>query len=712
MLEKAIATAPDDLSLELAMANTFVESVELEDGGDVKRLAWINRIYEGAGVLPIEKIDPDQPLGMGNITASRRTAAPIFPTDPLVSVIVPAFNAVETISFAVGSLLRQTWQNREVIVVDDCSTDGTADIVDEIASRDERVACIRLRRNEGVNRARNHGLEATTGDFITVHDADDWDHPQKIELHLQQMLSNPHLVGNLSLWARVSPDLQFCWSYRANPTFIEQNGSSLFLSRSSVEKLGYWMPDRDSGDTEYLMRARKLGRVDLLPSRVPLAFGLHRPTSLTQAKTNHVRTIHFGPRREYREAASHWHATLEDEQALHVPRDAVMPFPVPWSLLETGEEGQIELDLLVVMDFNLGAGAYNSTVNYVRAAVAAGLKVGIFHWRRYDLDVTAGPHREVRQLAHDRQVRVIVAGETVKATTAIIGYPSILNHRIDRFPEVSVKHLVVIINQMAERLTNQREREYDPGTVRENLKSLFGTEGTWVPISALVRDLMKADDRYPLPLDDVWTPLIDTISWCRGELRWRGTDRPRPVIGRHGRDHPNKWPSSPEAIRAAYAAERPCDVRLLGGADHALDIIGEAPSNWRVFSYGSMDVRKFLEELDFFVHFHHEDYVEEFGRAIIEAMAVGCVAVLPKHFEAIFGDAAIYADADHVWATCECLWGDENRYLAQAAAGRAFVLSNCAYAEFPRRLDRLAQLSRPELSFQPDQTRSGGRGWT
>jgi glycosyltransferase involved in cell wall biosynthesis len=91
---------------------------------------------------------------------------------PLVSVIVPVFNSEQFIVPAIQSALRQTYRNLEVIVVDDGSTDQTAELIAAEAASDPRVRIIR-QPNSGVAAARNRGVAAARGEFIAPLDADD-----------------------------------------------------------------------------------------------------------------------------------------------------------------------------------------------------------------------------------------------------------------------------------------------------------------------------------------------------------------------------------------------------------------------------------------------------------------------------------------------------------------------------------------------------------
>ena len=93
----------------------------------------------------------------------------------LVSIIIPYYNAAKFIERVLNSVLSQTYNNYELILVDDCGTDGTTAIVDSYLSKHSEVNCIVIRHetNKGAAAARNTGLAASTGDYILFVDADD-----------------------------------------------------------------------------------------------------------------------------------------------------------------------------------------------------------------------------------------------------------------------------------------------------------------------------------------------------------------------------------------------------------------------------------------------------------------------------------------------------------------------------------------------------------
>ena len=100
--------------------------------------------------------------------------------EPLVSVIVPVYNVAAYLQRCLDSLLGQTYRNLEIICVNDGSTDGSAAILDEYATKDARIKVIH-QENAGVSVARNRGLDSATGEYVGFIDADDWLEPDAYE---------------------------------------------------------------------------------------------------------------------------------------------------------------------------------------------------------------------------------------------------------------------------------------------------------------------------------------------------------------------------------------------------------------------------------------------------------------------------------------------------------------------------------------------------
>lgn len=112
---------------------------------------------------------------------------------PLVSVITPTCNRAHMLPRAIKSVLSQTHDNLEHILVDDCSTDDTPEVASSI--KDPRLRYIRLPENVGVVEARNVGLEAAQGEYVCFLDDDDEIFPEKLRLQLERFSITPPHVG-------------------------------------------------------------------------------------------------------------------------------------------------------------------------------------------------------------------------------------------------------------------------------------------------------------------------------------------------------------------------------------------------------------------------------------------------------------------------------------------------------------------------------------
>lgn len=102
-------------------------------------------------------------------------------SNPLVTVYIPTFNRVELLKRAVESVRQQTYQNLEIIVVDDCSTDGTHEYLEEISKKDSRIQYFIKDKNSGACVSRNIAIDNASGEYITGLDDDDYFLEKRIE---------------------------------------------------------------------------------------------------------------------------------------------------------------------------------------------------------------------------------------------------------------------------------------------------------------------------------------------------------------------------------------------------------------------------------------------------------------------------------------------------------------------------------------------------
>ena len=108
----------------------------------------------------------------------------------LVSIIIPTYNTEKFIRTTLQSVKDQTYQNWEMVLVDDASTDRTVSIIEEFAKDDDRIKLFKLEKNSGNGFARNIALEKATGKYIAYLDADDLWFPEKLEKQIQFLKTN------------------------------------------------------------------------------------------------------------------------------------------------------------------------------------------------------------------------------------------------------------------------------------------------------------------------------------------------------------------------------------------------------------------------------------------------------------------------------------------------------------------------------------------
>jgi glycosyltransferase involved in cell wall biosynthesis len=124
---------------------------------------------------------------------------------PVISIILPTYNRAKTISRAINSLLEQTYQDYEIIIVDDASEDETKEIVKGFA--DEKIRYIQCKQNKGRGAARNLGIQESRGKFIAFQDSDDEWLPKKLEKQIKVFFTaEPELGVVYSDMTRITKD--------------------------------------------------------------------------------------------------------------------------------------------------------------------------------------------------------------------------------------------------------------------------------------------------------------------------------------------------------------------------------------------------------------------------------------------------------------------------------------------------------------------------
>lgn len=695
------AVLAGELSPDLLLAGANLEATP------EARIALMNRALAHYNIPPITLLDDPLLPAYDRLTS----AVPLQKVvdGPKVTVLIAAYDAADTLPTALRSLQEQTWQNLEILVLDDCSpTDGTVRVAQAFADRDPRIKVVPMERNGGAYIARNRGLDMATGDYVTLHDADDWSHQLKIETQVRFMEANPDVMGCLTQQARAMSDLSFT-RWTGSGWFIITNTSSFMFRRAPIkQKLGYWDTVRFGADMELIRRITAVwgkGAVHKIDGTL-FSFQRDSNTSIVADEALGASTLPFGVRRQYVETQLVKHG---DTQALLYDNDPERrPFPVPKSMLlsKPASAAVKHYDVIIASDFRMIGGSVNSSSQEIACQKRAGLKTAILPMFRYDFDRLDRPVLpEVWDQVDGEAVDVIAYGQKVSCDLLIIRYPPVLYHRQKFVPEVSAKDIRIIVNQPP--MSDYGEDgivRYELEKCAENIRHYFGKDATWHPIGPLVRSALHdhhAEELQHINLSDQdWTNIIDIDGWDRGVHDYDPKGRLR--IGRHSRDHAHKWPEAPEEMLAAYPAAKDVEVHVLGGGETPTAILGKLPKNWTIYEFGSVHPKDFLKEIDVWIYFANPHWVESFGRTIIEAMAVGVPVILPDVYQPLFKDAALYATPETAVAMARELYADPAAYQAQVEKAKTYVRNNFS---FEMHVDRVQSLkaTQPAIVAANDQ---------
>jgi glycosyltransferase involved in cell wall biosynthesis len=210
-----------------------------------------------------------------------------------VSVVIPLYNAAEVIAETLQSVLAQTWTDHEIVVIDDGSTDGSADVVRTFGGS------VRYHRfdNAGVAKSRNRGISLSRGKYVALLDHDDlWD-PTKLEKQVQVLEARPEVglvytgIVHVERNGRLRPKFPTGPSSRFYQLFVKGFGptpSAAMLRRSVIEQAGGFDERFGSAgldDHEFWPRIAQHCEIALIDE--PLTFHRHREIKPPQVELSH-----------------------------------------------------------------------------------------------------------------------------------------------------------------------------------------------------------------------------------------------------------------------------------------------------------------------------------------------------------------------------------------------------------------------------------------
>ena len=445
------------------------------------RLRRINEVFRDEGLATLSLREDRE--GVSDYDRLIADSPPPEPSripqaeQPLVTVIVPVYNAEGILPTALDSLLAQTWINLEILVSDDCSTDGTRELVREYASRDSRIHLVEGTFNGGPFVARNNALKEASGKFVTCHDADDWSHPQWLEMQMAEMLAHPDWIGCIARQARMTEDLYVYRRGNYGALTVTHFPSFLFRREPVMARLGYWDCVRFSGDAELIRRTRSaFGEEAVVQLETPpLAFQRQHDASITRDPDFGAEGFYFGARREYFEAQS-WHHRTADSLYYPFPQKK-RPFAVPRALevRAGGPDAEVaHYQAVLVADFRRDDVQLERVLAELDAHLAADESVGLVQVHCYDYEPTTHVADAVRERIDGDRVRMIVYGERARCDALIILDPEAFEVRQRYWPE-----LYAADTRMVATTGLMRRDDAVLAACRNHIEEFAGTRGIW-----------------------------------------------------------------------------------------------------------------------------------------------------------------------------------------------------------------------------------------
>lgn len=470
-------------------------------------LELVNAMYRQAGLETIAFVPGDGPL-MDRILCG---PAEQFDDGPCVTVVVPTHESGERIGTTLRSLLSQTWQNLDILVVDDASSPANDHHIEAWVARDPRIRWHKFTDNRGTYRGRNHAVRhMSKGELVTVNDDDDWSHPRKIETQVRHLLANPDLVANVSLLARSTPSMRFV---RINnlPIFAQVNFSSfMFWKDRVVERVGLWDEVNRGADSEFIRRVESVfGQSLNVAGDVVLSFPRVREGSLTSGELSRG---YMDPRRLwYHHSALHWHdRVLAEGQTPRlgpVTDPHTRPFAVPRSMVGSRSAHRpVHVDVLYVAEFRFPPEELHSLLEELRRLRGRGCSVGLLEMASPLADGVGQIEAGVLEFADDPAVHVISLQDDVRAGLVVVRDPTVLHFAQSERSAVAAQRLVLVAGDAL-----VEEPVIDLPRALRTAEAVFGAPARVAPQSATARlALRELVDPDQLTGQD-WPQLLEEL---------------------------------------------------------------------------------------------------------------------------------------------------------------------------------------------------------
>ena len=307
--------------------------IEKNAGNSVMQLEHINAMLALHSLQPVSSSSPNHAITPEYLSTASTT---VVQDDRLVSIIMTTYKRDPLLDAAIASILNQSYQNIELVIVDDCSPDDNFSYLQQLAENDARIRVFQMDENGGTYLAKNFGMTQARGKFIGFMDSDDYCHAQRIEFQVASLDAYPEVMGVTHDYFRIdeSSDIEFRGIGALRMACI-----SLLIRREVVDEIGFFDSLRVGADTEYIERIEaNYGKERRLRLKVPSMLMMLHSSSLTGGGPFHIswRSV-TGHRLQHHRSFRAWHRKIKAGMTdSYVPRKIhVRPFEAPDEMKST-----------------------------------------------------------------------------------------------------------------------------------------------------------------------------------------------------------------------------------------------------------------------------------------------------------------------------------------------------------------------------------------
>lgn len=662
------------LHLRCDLANPFVVAHGADEAG---WMALFDRFFVESGV--------DAPMLEDNKPEAfpfDRLAVPLEPGSvrgPLVTVMMSSWCPDGTLETAIDSLLKQTWADLEILLIDDASPVSYQSLLQRVASKDARIRLISQDTNQGTYVARNRGLAEASGEFFTVQDSDDWAHPARIERQVRQLLDNERLVAGHCKGIRTNDFLQF--NLPGVPPARANESSLLFRAAPVRERIGYYDASRKGADTEYSLRLRRsFGEqaYEVLPG-ILTAIRLSRG-SLSREE--------FKPgwrhpaRAAYRRGFETWHESrLPEGRGLMVERAASSrKFTLPSRFRVEQGGGPNAYDYLLIGDLTADAPLSRVLHDEMTLLANGGARVGIMHLPSFERPVVHAVERfwlPIRRAIDRGVVEEVMSSDSGATRRLLVMDPAILQFAARGRSQLSAAEAYLVAPSGI--FAPDGLPAFDPRVCEEWVRVMYGCQARWIPRDRHVRESLRGVVPASQLAHACWPVDVHPAAW-------RTPARPGPrsfLTPRIALELDRRRPLAEQIAFYGGLTEVPARVWMETSSAGG----GELPGRWIAAARRS-EKSTLMATSDVWLH------LEPAADGILprgprEAMIAGCLPILHESWRDLVGPGAMYLDQGAGPLQLDRLLADRDSVDAVLVAIRG-MLESIAPHDFSSRIDRIA----------------------